>query len=100
MGAEQSAPGSLVTGKANPVQSATSEISLFSGGNIKPTRENAAMLATTPAQNPLFVWRFYSSQNSTYLTTTATSEREACAQLPDAPCLFAARIRVQGVRHV
>ncbi|EMJ2324970.1 ash family protein, partial [Salmonella enterica] len=73
MGAEQSAPGSIVTGKANPVQSATSKISLFSGGNIKPTIEDAAMLATTPTQNPLFIWRFFSGQNSTYLTTTATS---------------------------
>lgn len=50
MGAEQSAPGSLVTGKANPVQSATSKISLFCGGNIKPTREDAAM-ATTPGRS-------------------------------------------------
>ncbi|EAU9423839.1 host cell division inhibitor Icd-like protein [Salmonella enterica] len=99
MGAEQSAPGSLVTGKANPVQSATSKISLFSGGNIKPTREDAAMLATTPAQNPLFVWRFYSGQNSTYLTTTATSEREARLQLPAVRLVFVARIRQEGQRH-
>ncbi|HDY3018692.1 TPA: host cell division inhibitor Icd-like protein [Salmonella enterica] len=49
---------------------------------------------------PCFVWRFYSGQNSAYLTTTATSEREARAQLPDAPCLFVARIRTEGVRHV
>lgn len=34
---------------------ATSEICNSSGGNIKPTREAAAMLATTPDQNPLFV---------------------------------------------
>ncbi|EAA7553144.1 TPA: host cell division inhibitor Icd-like protein [Salmonella enterica] len=99
MGAEQSAPGSIVTGKANPVQSATSKISLFSGGNIKPTIEDAAMLATTPTQNPLFVWRFFSCQQSTYHTVTATSEREARAQIPDAPCLFAARIRLEGVNH-
>ncbi|EBQ9004980.1 host cell division inhibitor Icd-like protein, partial [Salmonella enterica subsp. enterica serovar Blockley] len=31
---------------------------------------------------PCFVWRFYSGQNSAYLTTTATSEREARLQLP------------------
>ncbi|EDX2018026.1 host cell division inhibitor Icd-like protein [Salmonella enterica subsp. enterica serovar Sandiego] len=34
---------------------ATSEICNSSGGNIKPTREDAAILATTPDQNPLFV---------------------------------------------
>ncbi|EHK3917212.1 host cell division inhibitor Icd-like protein [Salmonella enterica subsp. enterica serovar Poona] len=99
MGAEQSAPGSLVTGIANPVQSATSEICNSSGGNIKPTREDAAMLATTPTQNPLFVWRFYSGQNSTYLTTTATSEREARLQLPAVRLVFVARIRAEGVNH-
>ncbi|EGL8448321.1 host cell division inhibitor Icd-like protein [Salmonella enterica] len=60
---------------------------------------------------PLFVWRFFSCQScqsgqsgqsgqqSTYHTVTATSEHEARAQLPDAPCLFAARIRTEGVRH-
>ncbi|ECE6544814.1 host cell division inhibitor Icd-like protein, partial [Salmonella enterica subsp. enterica] len=40
-------------------------------------------MATTPTQlHPCFVWRFYSGQNSAYLTTTATSEREARLQLP------------------
>lgn len=99
MGAEQSAPGFLVTGIANPVQSATSEICNSSGGNIKPTREDAAMLATTPTQNPLFVWRFYSGQNATYHTVTATSEREARLQLPAVRLVFVARIRTEGVNH-
>ncbi|EAS1836545.1 host cell division inhibitor Icd-like protein [Salmonella enterica] len=49
---------------------------------------------------PCFVWRFFSRQQSKYITVIATSEREARAQLPDAPCLFAARIRLEGVRHV
>ncbi|HFW3588245.1 TPA: host cell division inhibitor Icd-like protein [Salmonella enterica subsp. enterica serovar Birkenhead] len=53
---------------------------------------------TPPA--PLFVWRFWSCQQSRYITSTATSEREARAQLPDSPCLFAARLPAQGVRHV
>ncbi|EAM9005143.1 hypothetical protein C6297_11560 [Salmonella enterica] len=56
--------------------------------------------ATMRNNRPCFVWRFFSCQQSTYHTVTATSEREARAQLPDAPCLFAARIRVEGVRHV
>ncbi|EMJ2324547.1 host cell division inhibitor Icd-like protein [Salmonella enterica] len=49
--------------------------------------------------HPCFVWRFFSCQQSTYHTVTATSEHEARAQLPDAPCLFVARIRTKGVRH-
>ncbi|EFR3656296.1 host cell division inhibitor Icd-like protein [Salmonella enterica] len=50
---------------------------------------------------PLFVWRFYSGQNSTYLTTTATSEREARLQLSAVRqrLVFAARIRTEGVNH-
>ncbi|EMB9355821.1 host cell division inhibitor Icd-like protein [Salmonella enterica subsp. enterica serovar Newport] len=56
---------------------------------------------------PCFVWRFYSGQNSTYLTTTATSEREArlkLQQLQQFPAVrqrlvFVARIRVEGVNH-
>ncbi|EJZ7014237.1 host cell division inhibitor Icd-like protein [Salmonella enterica] len=49
---------------------------------------------------PCFVWRFYSGQNSTYLTTTATSEREARLQLPAVRLVFVARIRVEGGPHV
>ncbi|MGL4926499.1 MAG: host cell division inhibitor Icd-like protein [Plesiomonas shigelloides] len=45
-----------------------------------------------------FTWRFFSCQNATYYTVVAHSEREARAQLPDAPCLFAARF-CQEVRH-
>ncbi|EBX1768000.1 hypothetical protein DQ937_12695 [Salmonella enterica subsp. enterica serovar Poona] len=89
----------LLAGLPIPASDATSEISLFSGGNIKPTREDAAMLATTPTQNPLFVWRFYSGQNSTYLTITATSEREARLQLPAVRLVFVARIRVEELHH-
>ncbi|ENZ9957595.1 host cell division inhibitor Icd-like protein [Salmonella enterica] len=56
---------------------------------------------------PCFVWRFYSGQNSTYLTTTATSEREARLQLQQPQQLpavrqrlvFVARIRVEEVCH-
>ncbi len=51
---------------------------------------------------PCFIWRFYSGQNSTYLTTTATSEREARLQLQQLPAVrlvFVARIRTEGVNH-
>lgn len=48
---------------------------------------------------PLFVWRFFSGQSSTYFTTTATSEREARLQLPAVRLVFVARIRTEGVNH-
>ncbi|EBI5235632.1 host cell division inhibitor Icd-like protein [Salmonella enterica] len=48
---------------------------------------------------PLFVWRFFSCQQSTYHTVTAASEREARLQLPAVRLVFAARIRLEGVRH-
>ncbi|HFD8834828.1 TPA: host cell division inhibitor Icd-like protein [Salmonella enterica] len=56
-------------------------------------------MATTPTQNLPFIWRFFSVQNSTYLTTTATSEHEARSQLPAVRLVFAARIRLEDVRH-
>ncbi|EKB5401110.1 host cell division inhibitor Icd-like protein [Salmonella enterica] len=49
---------------------------------------------------PCFVWRFYSGQSSIYLTTTATSEREARLQLPAVRLVFVARIRVEELHHV
>ena len=42
---------------------------------------------------PCFVWRFFSCQQSKYFSVKATSEQEARSMLPDAPCLFSARIR-------
>ncbi|HHP3381558.1 TPA: host cell division inhibitor Icd-like protein [Salmonella enterica subsp. enterica serovar Muenchen] len=90
----------LLAGLPIPASDATSKISLFGGGNIKPTTENAAMLATIPTQNPLFVWRFFSDQNATYHTVTATSEREARLQLPAVRLVFVARIRVEELHHV
>lgn len=78
---------------------------------LQHTSKGAAKMATSSRLNllnhnpslsaPLFVWRFWSCQQSRYITSTATSEREARAQLPDSPCLFAARLRLpaQEVRH-
>ncbi|EIZ2109016.1 host cell division inhibitor Icd-like protein [Salmonella enterica] len=48
---------------------------------------------------PCFVWRFVSGQNSTCLTTTVASEREARSQLPAVRLVFAARIRTEEVHH-
>ncbi|ECC9937493.1 host cell division inhibitor Icd-like protein [Salmonella enterica subsp. enterica] len=52
-----------------------------------------------PVNSPLFVWRFFSGQNATYHTVTATSEREARLQLPAVRLVFVARIRTEGVNH-
>lgn len=49
--------------------------------------------------HPCFIWRFWSVQNSTCLTTTATSEHEARSQLPAVRLVFAARIRLEDVSH-
>ncbi len=57
------------------------------------------MVATPTQTHPEFIWRFWSCQQSRYITSTATSEREARSQLPDSPCLFAARLPAQEVRH-
>ncbi|ECM8330292.1 host cell division inhibitor Icd-like protein [Salmonella enterica subsp. enterica serovar Tennessee] len=55
------------------------------------------MAKATPCPYPLFIWRFFSGQNSTYLTTTAASEREARLQLPAVRLVFAARIRLPSL---
>lgn len=55
MGAERSAPVSCNAGYANPVQSTTSEIGV-SGGGFQTQLQEAATMATTPTQNPQFIW--------------------------------------------
>ena len=52
----------------------------------------------------LYIWRFYSCQQSRFITVTAHTEQEARSLLPDSPCMFAARIltvreSIQGVNH-
>lgn len=58
-----------------------------------------AMVNANPCPYPLFIWRFFSGQNSTYLTTTAASEHEARLQLPAVHLVFVARIRLEGIHH-
>ncbi|EMV0393317.1 host cell division inhibitor Icd-like protein, partial [Salmonella enterica] len=65
----------------------------------KSALEAANMAKATPCPYPLFIWRFFSGQNSTYLTTTAASEREARLQLPAVHLVFVARIRLEGSYH-
>lgn len=104
MGAEQSAPGSSLTGYANPVQSTASEIGVSCGGFIKPNEE-AANMATTPTlihSQTAFIWRFiiFGASESQIIHVTAWTEREARNHCPSGcVAVFAARIR-QEVRHV
>ncbi|HBA8733493.1 TPA: ash family protein [Escherichia coli] len=100
-GAEKSAPGSLVSGYANPVQSTTSEIGVSCGGYYQSTRE-AANMATTPTlvhSQTAFIWRFiiFGASESQIIHVTAWTESEARNRCPSGcVAVFAARIR-QGV---
>lgn len=102
-GAEKSAPGSLVSGYANPVQSTTSEIGVSCGGYYQSTRE-AANMATIPTlvhSQTAFLWRFviFGASDHQIIHVTAWTEREARNRCPSGcVAVFAARIR-QEVCH-
>ncbi|CAM3438051.1 host cell division inhibitor Icd-like protein [Klebsiella quasipneumoniae subsp. similipneumoniae] len=102
MGAEQSAPVSLIPGYANPVQFTTSEIGVSGGGSQNHESEAAAMLATTPTQNPQFIWLIVAVRRDMPTITAkihhiaAETEREARRTLAqDHVCFFAGRIRLE-----
>ncbi len=104
MGAEQSAPVSLIPGYANPVQFTTSEIGVSGGGYQDHESEAAAMLATTPNQNPQFIWLIAAVRRDMPTITAkihhiaAETEKEARRSLArDHVCFFAGRIRTGGV---
>ncbi|EGP1634390.1 ash family protein [Salmonella enterica] len=99
-GQPQGWPVSVYAGISTPVNvTALIERGNSSGDSVNMYAEAVTMVNASPCPCPLFVWRFFSCQQSTYHAVTATSEHEARAQLPDAPCLFVARIRTKGVRH-
>ncbi|EPK0093333.1 MULTISPECIES: host cell division inhibitor Icd-like protein [Klebsiella/Raoultella group] len=105
MGAEKSAPVSCNAGYANPVQSTTSEIGV-SGGGFQTQLQEAATMATTPTQNPQFIWIIAAIRRDSQSVTvkifhvTAVSEREARrALVRDHVCFFAGRIRLTEVDH-
>ena len=103
-GAEQSAPVSSVSGYANPVQSATSEIGVSGGGYLNHTEE-AANMATIPTlvhSQTAFIWRFiiFGASEHQIIHVTAWTEREARSRCPSGcVAVFASRIR-QEVCHV
>lgn len=105
MGAEQSAPVSLIPGYANPVQFTTSEIGVSGGGYQDHESEAAAMLATTPTQKPSFIWLIAAVRRDMPTITAkihhiaAETEQEARRTLArDHVTFFAGRIR-QEVAH-
>lgn len=103
MGAEQSAPVSLIPGYANPVQFTTSEIGVSGGGYQDHESEAAYMLATTPTQNPQIIWLIAAVRRDMPTITAkihhiaAETEQEARRILArDHVCFFAGRIRTGG----
>lgn len=106
VGAEQSAPESIQSGYANPAQSTTSEIGVSGGGYANHCMEAAAMLATTPTQNPQFIWLIAAVRRDCPIVKAvihhiaAVSEYEARRSLTrDHICFFAGRIRIPVVCH-
>lgn len=102
-GASSEAPGSLITGKTNSAQSTTNKIGLFGGGYIPLIKEAAAMLATTPTQNPQFIWIIAAVRRDCPTITAkihhiaAETKQEARRILArDHVCFLAGRIRTGG----
>lgn len=101
VGASSEAPVSIEAGKTNSAQSTTSKIGLF-GGGLHHSMEAAAMLATTPTQNPHFIWLIAAVRRDMPTITAkihhiaAPSEHEARRSLArDHVCFFAGRIRLE-----
>ncbi|EMX1846514.1 host cell division inhibitor Icd-like protein [Klebsiella quasipneumoniae] len=101
VGASSEAPVTIRAGKTNSAQSTTSKIGLFGGGLI-PNRMEAAIMATTPTQNPQFIWLIAAVRRDMPTITAkihhiaAETEREARRTLArDHVCFFAGRIRLE-----
>ncbi|EPY7123201.1 host cell division inhibitor Icd-like protein [Klebsiella variicola] len=100
-GASSEAPVSDNAGYANPVQSITSEIGV-SGDGFNPLLSEAAAMATTPNQNPQFIWIIAAVRRDCPTITAkihhiiSESEQEARRTLTrDHVCFFAGRIRLE-----
>lgn len=61
-------------------------------------RGNTMAMYKSTQTHPKFLWRFFSCQQFKYFLVEANNEQEARSMLPDAPCIFSARI-CQGVIH-
>ena len=100
-GASSEAPVSFRAGYANPVWATTSEIGVSGGGVTRYLKEAAAM-ATTPNQNPQFIWIIAAVRRDCPTITAkihhiaSESEQEARRTLArDHVCFFAGRIRLE-----
>lgn len=95
-------PVSFVSGSSNPANvTATIKIGTLCGDSLN-TKEAAAMLATTPTQNPQFIWLIAAVRRDMPTITAkihhiaAETEREARRTLAqDHVCFFAGRIRLE-----
>ena len=95
-------PVSFVSGISTPVNVTTILERENSGGDSLNTKEAAAMLATTPTQNPQFIWLIAAVRRDMPTITAkihhiaAETEREARRTLAqDHVCFFAGRIRLE-----
>ncbi|WP_370512054.1 host cell division inhibitor Icd-like protein [Klebsiella quasipneumoniae] len=98
-------PVSFVSGSANPANVTANHDICTSGGDSLNTKEAAAMLATTPTQNPQFIWLIAAVRRDMPTITAkihhiaAETEQEARRTLArDHVTFFAGRIR-QEVAH-
>ncbi|EAM2671095.1 host cell division inhibitor Icd-like protein [Salmonella enterica] len=99
-GQPQGWPVSFLTGISAPVNITASQTAGSPGGDSLNERKEAAVMVATPTRtHPEFIFRFWSCQQSRYITSTATTEREARLQLPAIRLVFVARIRLEGVSH-
>lgn len=96
-------PVSFVSGSANPADVTANHDICTSGGDSLNTKEAAYMLATTPTQNPQFIWLIAAVRRDMPTITAkihhiaAETEQEARRSLArDHVCFFAGRIRTGG----
>ena len=95
-------PVSFVSGSANPANVTANHDICTSGGDSLNTKE-AAIMATTPTQNPQFIWLIAAVRRDMPTITAkihhiaAETEQEARRSLArDHVCFFAGRIRTGG----
>lgn len=102
VGLSSDRPVSFVSGSLNPADVTANHDIETSGGDSLNTKEAAAMLATTPTQNPQFIWLIAAVRRDMPTITAkihhiaAETEREARRTLArDHVCFFAGRIRLE-----
>lgn len=102
VGLSSDRPVSFVSGILTPADVTANSERENSGGDSLNTKEAAAMLATTPTQNPQFIWLIAAVRRDMPTITAkihhiaAETEREARRTLArDHVCFFAGRIRLE-----